>query len=119
MVHDLNAKLNIQPNASDSSEKYSDLGKILKYLNYPLQKLIIKSNIDAYGNRVSSAFGAGFISSKESNLFKSNKKVPAYIRYCLNLILGEFGDGNLLQSTNKYKFVRDLPLVILELKEKI
>lgn len=120
IVHDLNSKSsaiqqNRKENPTDSDElNNADLSKMLKCLNYPLQQLCLKSNIDSHGNHVASPYtNSRFSFSKSSNdLFKSSKeKVPLHVRYCISLILGEFGDANLLQSSNKYKFVRDLPLV--------
>ena len=87
IVGDLNSKqLNQAPN---------NLNEIIsqqKCLNYPIQEINFRK-----------------VSSFENNMSKKN--VPVYMRYCINLVLEEIGEGNLIKLKNKYKYVKDLPMV--------
>ena len=62
-----------------------------KHLNYPLEQVIVRSNLDS----------------------SSNKKTPiVYLRYCVELILGEIGGtGNIMPMYKYLKYVKDLPKV--------
>lgn len=80
-----------------------------KYLNYPIQQLFFRSSVDKTSGSVL-ADAAG--SSLKKVLGSS--KVPVYLRYCIDLIVGEIGEGDLMalkkKKTNLY--VKDLPTLI-------
>ena len=87
IVGDLNSKL--------INQAPSDMNEILaqqKCLNYPIQEINFSK-----------------VSSFEKNL--SKRKVPVYMQYCVDLVLAEIGEGDLIKKKNKYKYVKDLPLV--------
>jgi hypothetical protein len=63
-----------------------------KCLNYPIQEINFRR-----------------VTSFENNI--SKKQIPIYLKYCVRLVLGEIGEGNLIKIKNKYKYVKDLPLV--------
>jgi hypothetical protein len=70
---------------------YADLDTQQKCLNYPLQRIICRRTIES---------------------FSSSRKIPVYIRYCIDLILKELGEGDLMTLNKKYKYVKDLPMLI-------
>ncbi len=76
----------------------------LKYLNYPLQKVTCRSLVDADGVYRPSIY---------STNSHAPRKVPVYVRYCIDLILGEIGEGDLMLARQKCKYVRDLPMVLV------
>ena len=86
-----------------------------KYLKYPLQGIYCKSMIDMQGNHSPNPFGRSSrysISTNTQDLKRLHSiKIPPYLRFCVDLILGEFGSGNLMEKTNKFKAVKDLPFV--------
>ena len=82
-----------------SSKKVDNVPKNLqeilaqqKCLNYPIQEISFRK-----------------VTSFENNI--SKKTIPVYLKYCIRLVLGEIGEGNLIKIKNKYKYVKDLPLV--------
>lgn len=82
-----------------------------KCLNYPIQKLFTRSTIDSL-----SSIDTPFYANDREKKFlkkKSTKNVPVFIRYCVDLILQEIGEGDLLENNKKYKYIRDIPMVIL------
>ena len=83
----------------------------LKYLNYPLQKINCRSLVDSYGCINANLYNNA-TSTNLTGIVQSSKKVPIYIRYCIDLILGEVGEGDLTILNKKYKYVKDLPLLI-------
>jgi hypothetical protein len=100
MVSDLNTKSKIQ-NQTGPNESTQQ--------NYPLQSIIFKQLLDTQGNFIGSPVNRA--NRKDANSLNPNKKVPVYIRYCIDLVLKEIGDGDLMLTNNKYKYVRDLPMV--------
>ncbi|CAF0892514.1 unnamed protein product, partial [Brachionus calyciflorus] len=117
LVNDLTSKISLN-NSLDPNESsdilFDDINKKLKYLNYPIKEINIKTSVDSYGNNLLTRTSRISLSNKYSK-----NKVPLFVRYCINLILGEFKldqDGYLILSENKYKFVRDLPIFIARLK---
>lgn len=80
-----------------------------KYLNYPLEQVIVRSNIDPATNTYSSQYKS--INMHSSNLFRGNRKIPVYLKYCVELVLGEIGCGNIMLSNKKIRQVKDLPMV--------
>lgn len=102
LVKDLNVKLNIQ-DLNDVAE----LDKQQKNLNYPLESISIKSNIDSNG------YFTLPLHANHNVPLRNKKKVPAHIKYCVELILGEIGVGDIVSSKKKYKYLRDLPYVNL------
>ena len=76
----------------------------LKYLNYPIQKLFFRSMVD-----VPNAHDVLY--SQLNNAEPSKNKVPMYLKYCVELILGDIGQGDLLTQTKKYKYVKDISMV--------
>lgn len=102
MVSDLNTNSKVK--------KQVDMNELMQNcLNYPLQSVVFKQLLDTQGNFIGSPLNR--TNRKDSNNLNPNKKVPIYIRYCIDLVLNEIGDGDLLLTNNKYKYVRDLPLV--------
>ena len=41
----------------------------------------------------------------------SNKNVPIFIHYCIDLIRNEIGEGDLLNKYEKYKYNRNITMV--------
>jgi hypothetical protein len=82
-----------------------------KCLNYPIQKLFIRSTLDSASH--SSIDTPFFTTAREKKDLKkkSTKNVPVFIRYCIDLILNEIGEGDLLDKYKKYKYIRDIPMV--------
>lgn len=80
-----------------------------KYLNYPLDQVVVRSNIDPETDMYSSQYRS--INTHPSNLFRGNKKIPVYLKYCVELVLGEVGRGNIMTSNKKINHVKDLPIV--------
>jgi hypothetical protein len=114
LVNDLTSRISLSSpeEANESSDVlFEDINKKLKYLNYPIKHINVKTSVDSYGNRMNSRASRMSLSNKYSK-----NKVPLFVRYCINLILGEFRldhDGNMILSETKYKFVKDLPIVSL------
>lgn len=77
----------------------------LKYLNYPIQKLFFRSMVD-----VPNAHDVLY--SQLNNAEPSKNKVPMYLKYCVELILGDIGQGDLLTQTKKYKYVKDISMLV-------
>lgn len=108
LVNDLATKFCWQPNESNEF-LLDDVNKKFKYLNYPLKQINIQTNVDSYGNKILTRASRMSLSSKYSK-----NKIPVFVRYCIALIMGEFSldqDGNLNLAENKFKFVKDLPIV--------
>ena len=104
IVNDLNS---YQQKSSDLNSLNSILQKCTKY---PIQKLTTRSLVDSVGNSIDSPF---YMSDQDRNLLKkqNSKRVPVYIRYCVNLILEDIGDGDLMCTNKRYKYIKDIQLV--------
>ena len=82
---------NIVNGLNNYQQKTSDLDSMkTNLLKYPLEKLTTSSLVDSL--------------DKES-------KLPVYIRYCVNLILEDIGDGDLMCTNKRYKYIKDIQLV--------
>ena len=81
------------------------------YLNYPLDQVLVRSNIDPTTNTFNSQFKS--INMHPTNLFRGNKTIPVYLKYCVELVLGEIGSDNIMQSNKKIKYVKDISSVRL------
>jgi hypothetical protein len=80
-----------------------------RHLNYPLEKIVIKS-CSSSNSRLSCS-----LKSMENN--NGKKKIPnVYLRYCVALILGEIGNGNIMPLYKNIKYIKDLSMVKYELK---
>ena len=79
------------------------------YLNYPLDQVIVRSNIDPTTKTFNSQFKS--INMHPTNLFRGNKTIPVYLKYCVELVLGEIGSDNIMQSNKKIKYVKDISSV--------
>ena len=80
-----------------------------KCLNYPIKKLFLRSILD-------SSHDMPFYANEQDKIClkkKNAKNVPVFVRYCIDLILNEIGNGDLLELDNskKYKYIRDIPMV--------
>jgi hypothetical protein len=82
--------------------------------NYPIQKIYLKSLVDRETGSVSLDNTPHSSNSIWHRKSKDNK-VPIYVRYCIDLILKEMGEGDLMVNNNKYKYVKDLPRFIAHL----
>lgn len=82
-----------------------------KRVNYPIQKLLTRSLIDSVGTQVDSPY---YTSDQDRNILKrkNSKRVPVYIKYCVNLVLQDIGEGDLLSLSKRYKYIKDIPLLI-------
>ncbi len=83
-----------------------------KCLNYPIKKLFIRSTLDSASHSLS--IDTPFCSNdreKKKLKKKTTKNVPVFVRYCIDLILKDIGEGDLLTKTKKYKYIRDIPMV--------
>lgn len=97
-------------NSSNNCENY--LFKDSKCLNYPILKLVTRSTIDSA--KSSSSISTPYYSTnedKKSLKKKTRKNVPIFIQYCVDLVLKEIGEGDLLETNKKYKYIRDIPMV--------
>jgi hypothetical protein len=81
----------------------NDMNAHMKFLNYPLTKIYFRSTLDA--------FGLADSNNCFTNKNGTKNKVPMYLRYCINLILGDIGEGDIMVLNKKYKYVKDLPMV--------
>ena len=106
IVNDLNS---FQHHSSDL-ERLNDL--LQKCGKYPLQTLTNRSLIDSVGNSIDSPF---YTTEQDRNLLrrKNSKRVPVYIKYCVNLVLEDIGEGDLMSHNKRYKYIKDIPLVIV------
>ena len=121
IVSDLSIMKKTSSKASAARNAHgADLHHQLKYLNYPLQKVTCRSLVDSDGTYRPSIYASiasqsdlsSSSTSSSSSSSSSSRKVPIYVRYCIDLILGEIGEGDLTLTHKKYKYVRDLPMVI-------
>lgn len=103
-------------NDLNSFQRYSSdletLNTLLnKCTNYPIQKLTTRALIDSVGNSIDSPF---YVSEQDRNNLrrKNSSRVPVYIKYCVNLILEDVGDGDLMSLNKRYRYVKDIPMLI-------
>jgi hypothetical protein len=111
LFKDMNLKNSLRP-----VESLDEFYKREKYMQYPLQQIYCKSLIDVYGNCIPSpGFGRNSRMSmshtQELSRFCTTR-IPPFVRYAVDMVLGEFAKGNLLESSsNRIKYVKDLPIV--------
>ena len=104
IVNDLNS---FQRYSSDLETLNSLLNKCA---NYPIQKLTTRALIDSVGNSIDSPF---YVTEEDRNNLrrKNSNRVPVYIKYCVNLILNDIGDGDLMSLNKRYRYLKDIPMV--------
>jgi hypothetical protein len=115
LFKDLNLKSSLKP-----VETLDEFYKREKYMHYPLQQIYCKSLIDLYGNSIPSpGFGRNSRMSmshtQELSRFCTTK-IPPFVRYSVDMVLGEFEKGNILESSlsSRLRYVKDLPFVSFE-----
>jgi hypothetical protein len=99
-------------NDISSVDHNEQLFKENKCLNYPILGLCTRSTIDSA--KSSSSLNTPYYSThqdKKSLKKKTKKNVPIFIQYCVDLVLKEIGEGDLLETNKKYKYIRDIPMV--------
>jgi hypothetical protein len=98
-------------------ENSDEFFKREKYYNYPLQEINIRSISDSTGNLIPSPFSrASTRLSRADNqdlTRYTTTKIPNYVKYCIDLVLGEIGQGNIMNCTKKYQQAKDLSMVII------
>ena len=97
---------------SSDLERLNDL--LQKCGKYPLQMLTNRSLIDSVGNSIDSPF---YSTKNDRNLLmkKNSKRVPVYIKYCVHLVLEDIGEGDLMSKNKRYKYIKDIPMVLRKL----
>ena len=99
----------IQLDINESNE-VSDLLHNRKYLNYPIQHISLRTLVDSSTGTINYNMLSNYKAMATSA--KKNEKVPIYIKYCIELIIGEIAtDRDSLTLKRSYKQVKDLSMV--------
>jgi hypothetical protein len=124
LYNDMNMRASLKP--VGSLEEFYEREK---YLHYPLQQVNFKSVVDSESDCVPSPLSRRnsspmFSRSSMSATITQDlsrfchaklRKIPLYAKFCLSMVLGEVGEGNVLQNcgwaAGNIKCVKDLPLV--------
>lgn len=103
----------IQLDINETNE-VSDLLHNRKYLNYPIQHISLRTLVDSSTGTINYNMLSNYKAMASSTTTaKKNEKVPIYIKYCIELIIGEIAtDRDSLTLKRSYKQVKDLSMVI-------